>query len=123
IPLVPVFGEEAWRDGKRHLHSLIRKAKDPQRRYNFWCSTEAELLMKAPKATIIAVGGTTENYAQDYKDPDRAIVLRYDQLDAKGNPAPPPQFNSGPQIPAGIVNAMRQASDDIKATMGLYNSF
>lgn len=123
IPLIPVYGEEAWNGGKRHLHSLIRKAKDPQRRYNYWCSVEAELLMKSPKSTIIAVGGTTEQYAQDYKDPDNAIVLRYDQTDAKGNPAPPPQMNPGPQIPAGIVNAMRQAADDIKATMGLYNSF
>jgi hypothetical protein len=123
IPIIPVYGEEAWQDGERRLHSLIRKAKDPQRRYNFWASTEAELLMKAPKATIIAVGGTTENYAKDYIDPDDSIVLRYDQFDAKGNPAPAPQFNPGPQIPAGIVNAMQRASDDIKATLGLYNAF
>lgn len=123
IPIVPVYGEEAWIDGERHLNSLIAKAKDPQRRYNFWATTEAELLMKSPKATIIAVGGTTENYAADYTDPDNAIVLRYDQTDAKGNPAPPPQMNPGPQIPAGIVNAMQRAADDIKATMGLYNSF
>ena len=123
IPLVPVYGEEAWRDGKRCLHSLIRKSKDPQRRYNFWASTEAELLMKSPKATIIAVGGTTEAYAEDYKDPDNAIVLRYDQTDARGNPAPAPQINPGPQIPSGIVNAMQRASDDIKSTLGLYNAF
>lgn len=123
IPIVPVYGEEAWIDGKRHLHSLIRKSKDPQRRYNFWASTEAELLMKAPKATIIAVGGTTENYADDYKDPDNAIVLRYDQTDAKGNPAPAPQLNPGPQIPSGVVNAMIQSAEDIKATLGLYDAF
>lgn len=123
IPIVPVYGEEAWIDGERHLHSLIRKAKDPQRRYNFWASTEAELLMKSPKATVIAVGGTTENYADDYKDPDNAIVLRYDQTDAKGNPAPAPQINPGPQVPTGIVTALVQAADDIKATLGLYDAF
>jgi len=123
IPIIPVYGEEAWIDGERHLFSLIRKAKDPQRRYNFWASTEAELLMKSPKATIIAVGGTTENYAKDYQNPDDAVVLRYDQTDAKGNPAAPPQINPGPQVPTGIVNAMSRAADDIKATMGLYNSF
>lgn len=123
VPVVPVYGEEAWIDGERHLHSLITKAKDPQRRYNFWASTEAELLKKAPKATIIAVGGTTENYAEDYKDPDSAIVLRYDQKDTNGDPAPPPQINPGPQIPASIVNAMMQAADDIKATLGLYDAF
>lgn len=123
IPIIPVYGEEAWIDGKRNLFSLIRKAKDPQRRYNFWASTEAELLMKSPKATIIAVGGTTENYASDYQNPDDAIVLRYDQRDSEGNPAPPPQINHGPQVPSGIVNAMAQAADDIKATLGLYDAF
>lgn len=123
IPVIPVYGEEAWIDGKRHLHSLIAKAKDPQRRYNYWASSEAEMLKKATKATFIAVGGTTENYAKDYTDPDNAIVLRYDQVDGKGNPAPPPTMNAGPQIPAGIVHAMQKASDDIKATLGLYNAF
>lgn len=123
IPIIPVYGEEAWRDGKRYIHSLIRKAKDPQRRYNFWASTEAELLMKSPKATIIAVGGTTEAYAADYEDPDNAIVLRYDQTDSKGNQAAAPQINPGPQIPSGIVNAMQRAAEDIKSTLGLYNAF
>jgi hypothetical protein len=123
IPIVPVYGEEAWRDGKRYIHSLIRKAKDPQKRYNYWASIEAELLMKSPKATIIAVGGTTENYADDYKNPDDAIVLRYDQVDAKGNPAPPPQINPGPPVPVGIVTALQQAAEDIKSTLGLYDAF
>ncbi len=123
IPVIPVYGEEAWNNGKRNLHSLIRKAKDSQRRYNYWASTEAEMLMKAPKATIIAVGGTTENYAEDYKNPDRAIVLRYDQTDSRGQPAPPPQLNPGPGVPVGIIQARQCAADDIKATMGLYNAF
>lgn len=123
IPIVPVYGEEAWRDGTRHIYSLIRKSKDPQKRYNYWASVEAEMLMKANKATVVAVGGTTENYANDYINPDDAIVLRYDLVDAKGNPAPPPQFNSGPGIPSGVVQAMMHAAEDIKATLGLYDAF
>lgn len=123
IPIIPVYGEEAWIDGERHIHSLIRKAKDPQRRYNMWASVEAEMLMKSSKATVVAVGGTTENYAEDYMNPDDAVVLRYDQTDSKGNQAPPPQINPGPQVPAGIVTAMMQAGEDIKATLGLYDAF
>lgn len=123
IPLIPVYGEEAWIDGERNIFSLFSRAKDPQRRYNFWASVEAELLMKAPKSTVIAVGGTTENYAKDYQNPDDAIVLRYDQTDAQGNPAPPPQIINGVQIPTGVVAAMQQAADDIKATLGLYDAF
>lgn len=123
IPIIPVYGEEAWIGGERYLMSLIRKAKDSQRRYNYLASVEADLLKKSNKAVIQAVGGTTENYASDYLNPDDAIVLRYDQTDAKGNPAPPPNILPPYPIPSGIVNAMARASDDIKATMGLYNSF
>lgn len=123
IPIVPVYGEEVWIDGKRNLMSLIRKAKDSQRRYNYLASVEADLLKKSNKAVIQAVGGTTENYASDYLNPDDAIVLRYDPYDAKGNPATPPNILPPYPVPSGIVTAMVRASDDIKATMGLYNAF
>ena len=36
IPIVPVFGEEVFVDGKRYLKSLIRDIKDPQRMFNYW---------------------------------------------------------------------------------------
>lgn len=123
LPIVPVYGEEAWMDGKRHLISLIRRSKDSQRMFNYWASMETELLMKAPKAHITAVEGTTEAFAEDYINPDKTAVLRYKQLDSGGRPAPPPQINPPVQIPAGIVNARQQTTQDIRATMGLYDAF
>ena len=123
IPIVPVYGEEAWIDGKRHLISLIRRAKDAQRMFNFWASMETEMLMRSPKAAFLAAAGTTENYADDYLNPDNPGVLRYEQTDAAGKPAAPPQFIPPVQIPAGIVNARMQTTQDIRATMGLYDSF
>jgi len=122
IPLVPVYGEEAWVDGKREIYSLIRKSKDAQRMFNYWKSLETELLMKQPNAPIMAVGGQIENYADDWKNPSKAMVLRYDATDADGNPAPAPQRLAPPTIPTGIVNAARATVDDIKATMGLYGA-
>lgn len=123
IPIVPVYGKEAWRNGKRELHSLIRKAKDAQRMFNYWKSMETELLMKQPKAPVVAVAGTTEDFAEDWQNPDKATVLRYNLKDLDGNPAPAPTIGNSPQIPAGIVNAAQQATQDIKSTMGLYNAF
>lgn len=122
IPLIPVYGEEAWVDGKREIYSLIRKSKDAQRMFNYWKSLETELLMKQPNAPIMAVGGTTENYADDWKNPNKSMVLRYDATDADGNPAPAPSRLAPPTIPTGIVNAARATVDDIKATMGLYGA-
>lgn len=122
IPIVPVYGEEAWIDGKRCLYSLIRKSKDAQRMFNYWKSLETELLMKAPKAPVMAAAGSIENYRQDWQDPDKAMVLRYDQYDSKGNQVAPPQRLEPPPIPTGVINAARGSVDDIKATMGLYNA-
>lgn len=122
IPVVPVYGEEAWIDGKRQLYSLIRKSKDAQRMYNYWKSLETELLMKQPNAPILAGEGQTEDYAADWQNPQKAMVLRYKQIDADGNQLPAPQRLAPPTIPTGIVNAARATVDDIKATMGLYNA-
>lgn len=123
IPIVPVYGEEAYEDGKRYLMSLIRRSKDSQRMFNYWASMETELLMRSPKSNIMAAEGTTEDYADDYLNPEKAAVLRYKQVDSAGRPAPPPQFTPPVQIPAGIVNARQQTTQDIRATMGLYDAF
>lgn len=123
IPVVPVYGEEAWIDGKRNIYSLIRRSKDAQRMYNYWASLETEMLMKAPKAPVLAAEGTTEDYAEDWLTPDKAAVLRYRQTDANDQPAPPPQLLPAPQPPMGIINARQSSTADIRATMGLYDSF
>lgn len=123
VPIIPVYGEESFLDGKKQYQSLIRKSKDSQRRYNYWVSTEADLLMRAPKGIFLAAEGATENFADDYLDPEKAMVLRYTTTDGNGQPIAPPQYVPPPQIPSGIVNAMGQALEDIKSTMGLYNAF
>lgn len=122
VPIVPVYGEEHWSNGKRHIFSLIRQAKDAQRRYNHWASKETEILSQAPIAPIMAAEGQTENWAKDWTDPENAVVLRYKTTDAMGNPIPAPQRLSPPQVPTGIINAMQGAVEDIKSSMGLYNA-
>ena len=122
IPMVPVYGEEAWVDGKRQLYSLIRRSKQAQRMFNLWKSLETELLMKAPKAPIMAAVGQVEDFQEDWKNPDKAAVLRYHAVDSSKNLIGPPQRIEPPPIPVGVVNAARQTVDDIKATMGIYNA-
>lgn len=122
IPIVPVYGEEAWEDGKRKLHSLIRKSKNAQQMYNYWKSLETELLMKQPQASVMAAVGQIEDFATDWQNPDKPAVLRFHYNDAKGNPVGAPQRLEPPVIPSGVVNAARATVDDIKATMGIYNA-
>lgn len=122
VPIIPVYGEEAWEDGKRKLHSLIRKSKSAQRMHNYWASLETELLMKQPQAPVMAEEGQVEDYAEDWLDPSKAMVLRYKGYDAKGQKISPPARLEPPTIPTGIINARRETVDDIKATMGIYNA-
>lgn len=122
IPLIPVYGKEAWRKGKRHLRSLIRKSKQAQQLVNLWNSIETELLQKQPRAYVMAGEGQVEDYAEDWIDPEKAAVLRYKQTDADGNQLAPPQRLAPPQVPTGVVNAAMQKVEDIKATLGMYNA-
>lgn len=122
IPLVPVYGEEAWIEGKRQINSLIRKSKEAQYMYNLWKSLETELLLKQQQAPVQAAVGQMEGFEEDWKTPDKAMVLYYHQKDVNDDPAPPPQRLQPPTIPTGIVNAARETVDDIKATMGIYNA-
>lgn len=122
LPLIPVYGEELWSEGKRYLFSLIRKSKDAQRMFNYWKSLETELLMKQPQAPVMAAEGQIEDYATDWANPSKAMALRYKSRDSEGNPLPPPQRLEPPTIPTGVVNASRQTIDDIKSTMGIYNA-
>jgi hypothetical protein len=121
IPIVPVYGEETYINGKRDLKSLIRNSKDAQKMFNLWKSLETELLMKAPKAPVMAPKGSTEDFKEDWINPDKAMVLRYN-TEVNGKPINPPQRLAPPPIPTGIVNASRATVDDIKSTMGLYNA-
>lgn len=122
IPLIPVYGEEHWIEGKRHLFSLIRKAKGAQMMYNVMKSLEVEVLLKQPQAPVMVAEGSIEDYAEDWKDPSKSMALRYRTKDADGNEIPAPIRLAPPSLPTGMVNAARESVDDIKASMGLYNA-
>jgi hypothetical protein len=122
IPILAVLGEEMYIENKRYLFSLIRFARDPQKLYNFYRSSEAETVMLGTKAPWVGVKGA-------FKDPRWATAntvpwayLEYEALDIAGNPVPPPQRNVfEPPIQALSVGAA-QASDDIKATTNVYDA-
>lgn len=122
VPLIPVFGEESWVNGKRVLKSLVTNAKDPQILYNLWKSYEAEILQKSPIAPVMAAEGQTEDYADQWLNPHKSMVLRYKNTDVNGQPVGPPQRLQPAQIPTGLVNASMTAKDDIKGATGIYDA-
>src|SRR4030095_14332132 len=122
IPIFPVLGKEMWVDGKRQLFSLIRFARDPQKLYNFYRSSDAESVMLGTKAPWIGVKGAFRDSRWATANTTPWAYLEYEPLDIAGQPAPsPPRNIAEPPIQALSLGAA-QASDDIKATTNVYDA-
>lgn len=117
IPIVPVYGEELHVDGKRRLRSLVRDAKDPQRMFNYWRTTSTELVALAPKAPFIGRKGAFETDASKWAT---ANVQTHAYIEYDGPEPPMRQPFSG--VPAGALQEALNASDDMKAIMGLHDA-
>lgn len=122
IPIVPVYGKELYVKGKRKLFSLVRFARDPQQLYNFYRTSEAETVSMGTKAPWVGYEGQFRDVR--WKD---ANIRNYAYLEVSptmvnGSPAPLPIRNTfEPPIQAYSAGAL-QASDDIKATMGMFDA-
>lgn len=117
IPIIPVYGDEVNLNGKRHLRSLIRSAKDAQMNFNFWRTVGAELVALAPKAPFIGKKGAFET------DRDKWETINGEShafVEFDGNDAPQRQPFAG--VPAGALQEALNSSDDIKAIIGLYDA-
>ena len=122
IPILPVLGKEMYVNGERKLFSLVRFAKDPQRLYNFYRSSEAETVLLGTKAPWVGVKGAFRDKKWESANTVNYAYLEYEPLDIAGNPAPPPQRNVfEPPIQALSLGAA-QAADDIKATTGIFDA-
>ena len=116
IPLIPVYGDEVYSDGKRHLRSIIRDAKDPNRMFNYWRTTTTELIALAPRAPFIGRKGAFESDARwNTSNSASHATLEYD-----GPERPERQPFSG--VPAGALQEALNASDDVKSTTGVYDA-
>lgn len=124
IPIVPVYGQELDINGKRVLEGIVRNAKDPSRMYDYWVSAETEAIALAPRAPFIAAEGQLEGYENEWESANRRnhSVLRYKPVALNGTPVPPPQRNTFEPAVQAITQARMLASDDIKATFGIYDA-
>lgn len=123
IPIIPVYGEEVNEDGKRHWRSLIRGAKDAQRRYNVHISEATAQTLNQTKAPWVGAKGSFNSDAERWATSNvHHAYLEYDPVNVNGVLAPPPQrvFPGGPA--AAEIQAAMIAADDIKANTGLHDA-
>lgn len=121
IPIVRVIGDEVNIEGKFTYAGIVRAAKDPQRMYNFWCTSETELIALAPKAPWIMEEGQIEGHENRWKDANVKSLpyLLYKGTNVAGKPSPPPQRQQFAGPPTGVVNAKISAAQDMQAVTGI----
>ena len=120
IPIVPVYGVEVNVEGRRHFRGLVRPAKDAQRMFNYWRTASTELVALAPKAPWIGRRGqfTTDAAKWATANVENHAFIEYDDPNGSG----PPQRQPFAGVPAGALQEAMNASNDMKAIIGLYNA-
>lgn len=124
IPIVPVLGDELVIEGKRILEGIVRHAKDPQKMYNYWATSETETIALAPRAPFIGAEGQFEGHEEVWKTANTKshAYLEYKPTTIAGQIAPAPQRNVIEPPVMAITNARVQSSEDLKATTGIYDA-
>jgi hypothetical protein len=126
IPIVRVIGNEYEVEGKLHISGLVRNAKDAQRMYNYWTSQEAEMLALAPKAPFVGYAGQFEGFETQWRTANTSnhpyLEVNADVTDGQGNVLPLPQRSLPPMAQTALIQAKMGAADDIKSTVGQYDS-
>ncbi len=116
IPIIPVYGDEFWIDGKRYLRSLIHNAKDAQLMFDVFRSTAVELYGLTPKSPYLGEEGS---FDKDIKRWNTANTANHPFLEyKKGSPMPQrQQLDPGPAT--GAISEALAANDDIKNITGI----
>jgi hypothetical protein len=118
IPLIPVYGEEVNVEGKRHLFSMVSRAKDSQQNFNYWRSSSTALVALAPKVPFVVEEGTLI-------DPEKwstANNMSHAYLEVKKGTQNIPKRQESPPIPQGMMQEALSAADDVKRITGIYDA-
>ena len=117
IPIVPVFGDEVFCNGKRYLKSLIRDAKDSQQNFNYWRSSATEAVALGPKTPFIGPVGAFDTDSAKWAT---ANIKNHPYIQFDGPASPQRQPFVG--VPAGMLQEALNASDDMKSIIGIYDA-
>lgn len=122
IPIVPLIGEEVRVGRRRYRHGIVRFAKDPQRSYNYFRSTQTEVVALQPKAPWI---GTIDNFKDSEEQWETANVKNWPYLTYRPDPlngGGAPQRGTPPVTSPGLSEGVKQAEEDMYGTTGIYPS-
>ena len=118
IPVIPVWGKELNVGGRRVIRSLIRNAKDPQRMYNYWQSSDTELVSLAPKTPYLATAKQIAGHEGQWNESHRK---NFPYLLVNPDPSAPgwPHRQAPPQASSAMTEKIQMADQEIRDTTGL----
>jgi len=124
LPIVPVYGNVLWIDGKRYVCGLTRQLMDGQRAKNYERSAQIEMIALQPKSPFILPFESVENFEAEWgaANTSNKAYLPYNARDDQGNPLPAPVRLAPPALPAAFIQGAQMASDDMQAAIGMYKS-
>ena len=123
IPIIPVYGEAIDDGTELKLEGVVRYAKDPQRMYNYFASSETETIALAPRTPWIGAEGSFEGYEAQWKTANTRnhAYLQYKAKTIGGQPVPPPTRNAIEAPIQAISSARALSVEDLKGTTGIYD--
>lgn len=118
IPVIPIWGKELNVGGKTVIKSLIRDAKDSQRMFNYWNSTDTEVIALQPKAPYLVTPKQISGFESIWKEAHNKnlpyLPVNFDDK-APGWPRrePPPQASSA------MLERIQHTDQEMRDTIGL----
>jgi len=126
IPVFKVDGRKKAIGGEIRMDGLGNDAKGSQKSYNYARNNQLERMGMVTKAAhYTPVHGIPENkkYKWESSNTRNWATLEYNAYDDQGRPIPAPQRPPTVQVDPGLANEANLASEEIKATMGIYGAF
>lgn len=120
IPIIPVYGEVTFVQEKRYIFSLVHFAKDPQRLFNYWKSTEAHILQKNQDDILVADAEGVAGYEDQWQNPSKYAAVYYNFVDENGQQRPAPFRMGAAQPPVGVLNAAESAKQGITDILNMH---
>lgn len=118
IPIIPVYGDVTWDGEDRYVYSMIHFARDSQKLYNFWKSSEAQQIAEGLRKQFLISGRAAGEY-EEWDNPNAYQALRYDDVDEAGQPIAPPQLLPALNALTGILNAAEGSKDSIAEMLNM----
>ncbi len=126
IPLIPVFGDRILSAGQSRIKfaGQVHWNQDLQRSFNYYKSSELELITNAPKNPWIAEEDSIENYDDDWAESNTRpkAVLKYRSVVKGGQQAPAPFRADNQAQTQSVINSANQAIADMDITSGVNQS-